>query len=117
MELGNYEILVAEPWDYESRDGKNSIKGEIIKIVSGKCAVFKSNFLLEFNKLESHYLILTPRMKDGDFYSENITSTIINGALLPEIEPCPRIIILAPSAPGFPDCCCTVTPGAKPCKA
>ena len=82
MEVGNYEILVAEPWDYESRDGKNSIKGEIIKIVSGKCAVFKSNFLLEFNKLESHYLILTPRMKDGDFYSENITSTIINGALL-----------------------------------
>ena len=43
-------------------------------------------------------------------------STITNGALLLLKDPKPLILICPASAPGCPEPCLTVTPGAMPCK-
>ena len=63
----DYDILVSEPWDFESPDGKNLIKGEIINIVSESCVIYRANHKLQFENIEGNILILSPRHREDNF--------------------------------------------------
>jgi hypothetical protein len=83
----DYDILVSEPWDFESLDGKNLIKGEIIDIVSENCVIYRTNHKLQFENNEGNILILSPRHQGHNF--ENIIDeklTFNCGLLMPNIE-------------------------------
>lgn len=43
-----HTITIAEPWNFESPDGKNIIRGIILSIVNSYLLVFKANYLLNF---------------------------------------------------------------------
>ncbi len=60
-------ILIAEPWDFDSPDGENIIKGKIIKIISIESLIFKSNYKLSFKNHTGDLFVLHPRFKDCDF--------------------------------------------------
>ena len=76
-----YTITIAEPWDFESPDGENIIRGIILSIVNSYLLVYKANYLLNFEGVSGDILILSPRLKDENF--ENITTKGIdvNGGL------------------------------------
>lgn len=67
MEQEEYCISVGEPWDFESQDGQNIIRGHILCMKSDRCIVFKSNHYLKFAVAAGYILILTPRYKENDF--------------------------------------------------
>lgn len=84
MSVKNYFISVGEPWDFESPDGKNVIKGTILKELSPTCIVFKTNHILNFEGFEGDILVLSPRHYESDFKDLNKgkESVTINGGLL-----------------------------------
>jgi hypothetical protein len=61
MTYNNYYISVGEPWDYEGPDGSNIIKGEILKIVSKDCIIFKASQPIELDNIRSSIIILRSR--------------------------------------------------------
>jgi len=77
-----YTIVVSEPWDFESQDGKNIIKGTILSIVSSHLLVFKANYTLNFNSISGDILILSPRHNTGDFYNVETKEVDVNGGIL-----------------------------------
>lgn len=83
MEQEKYCISIGEPWDFESKDGQNIIKGVIISKKSNKCIVFKSNHYLEFDNSVSCILILTPRYKENDFSDLTKGPVVVNGGIFP----------------------------------
>lgn len=76
-----YTITIAEPWDFESPDGKNIIKGIILSIVNSYLLVFRSNYLLNFDGISGDILILSPRFKDGNFENSATKEIDVNGGL------------------------------------
>lgn len=76
-----YAITIAEPWDFESPDGKNIIRGIILSIVNSNLWVFKANYILNFNGITGDILILSPRFKDGNFDNIATKEVDINGGL------------------------------------
>ena len=82
MKQEKYFITVSEPWDFESSDGQNIIRGNILSIKNNQCIVFKSNNDLQFNDVKGNILILFPRHYGYDF--SNFYNEIIafNGGLL-----------------------------------
>lgn len=77
----NYTIKIAEPWDFESPDGKNIIRGIILSIVNSYLLVFKANYLLNFEGLSGNILILSPRLKDENFENIETREIEVNGGL------------------------------------
>jgi len=75
-------ISVGEPWNFESQDGQNIIKGNIINIRSNQCLVFKSNHYLQFEEIKSNILVLTPRHQGYDFSNFESNLIFINGGIL-----------------------------------
>ncbi|MBO9562797.1 MAG: hypothetical protein J7621_08490 [Niastella sp.] len=75
-----YTITVAEPWDFESPDGKNVIQGTILSILTNQFLVFKANYILNFDGVTGDTLLLTPRFKEGSFNSTKGVS--VNGGML-----------------------------------
>lgn len=67
MNVNTYYIGVGEPWDFISPDGKNLIKGKIVKIVNNDCVIFKANHLFKEGDVTSNILILISRYKDVHF--------------------------------------------------
>lgn len=82
MKQEKYFISVGEPWDFESLDGQNVIKGNILKIKSNQCLIFKSNHFLKFGENSGDTLILTPRHKGNDFSELTNDFVVVNGSLL-----------------------------------
>lgn len=82
MELNNYFISVGEPWNFESQDGPNIIKGKIAKVISEKCLLFETNFYLDFENIKSNILVLTQRHEGIDFKNLDQDFITINGGLL-----------------------------------
>lgn len=82
MKKERYFILVGEPWDFESPDGQNIIKGNILSVKSNQYLVFKANHCLKFDRIESDILILTPRHQGNDFSDLPNELVVINGSLL-----------------------------------
>lgn len=82
MKHKNYFISVGEPWDFESQDGQNIIKGQILSVKSNQCLVFKSNYSLKFGEIKGDVLILIPRHKGNDFSDLVSELVVINGSLL-----------------------------------
>jgi len=82
MKFKEYFISVGEPWDFESQDGQNIIKGNILSVKSKLCIVFKSNYCLTFGEFKGDILILNPRHKDNDFSDLTDELVIVNGSLL-----------------------------------
>lgn len=81
MAQEKYSILIGEPWNFESLDGQNVIRGEIIK-KSNQFLIFKSNHSLIFDKFEGNILVLTPRHYGIDFSDINNERLSFNGGLL-----------------------------------
>jgi hypothetical protein len=52
MREEKYFISVGEPWDFESQDGQNIIRGKIINIKDKEYLIFKSNHLLRFDSIK-----------------------------------------------------------------
>lgn len=82
-------ILISEPWDFDSPDGGNVIKGKIIKVISVESLIFKSDYELSFENYTGNLFILHPRHKGCDFYelsNKIIKSRLvsINGGLIIE---------------------------------
>jgi hypothetical protein len=82
MKHENYFISVGEPWDFESEDGQNIIRGSIISMKSNQCLVFKMNYNLQFGEVKGDILILTPRHKGNDFSVLQNELVVVNGSLL-----------------------------------
>jgi hypothetical protein len=83
MKNTKYYISVGEPWDFESLDGQNIIKGKILSSKGDNCLIFKSKHLLNFGDINGDILILSPRCIDKNF--KNIEDRVdINGGLLLE---------------------------------
>ncbi|MDR2915260.1 MAG: hypothetical protein LBV74_10590 [Tannerella sp.] len=82
-------ILIAEPWDFDSPDGENIIRGKIIKIISAESLIFKSDHKLSFKNYTGDLFVLHPRFKDCDFskFSNDIIKkglAGINGGIIIE---------------------------------
>jgi hypothetical protein len=75
-------IRVSEPWDFESLDGKNTIRGNILSQKSNQCIVFHSNHCLRFGEVQNHILILTPRHYGHDFNKLKDEIVVFNGSIL-----------------------------------
>jgi len=84
MSKNNYYISVGEPWDFNSPDGENIIRGIILKIISATCLVFRTNYHLDFEGVKGDKLILSPRHVENNFYELDKGSSLItvNGGLL-----------------------------------
>jgi len=82
MKEGKYFITVSEPWDFESSDGQNIIKGSILSIKSTQCIVFRSNSYLQFDDVKGNILILTPRHYGYDFSNFQNEIIAFNGGIL-----------------------------------
>jgi len=82
MKKEKYSILVSEPWDFESPDGQNIVRGNILSVKSNQCLVFKANHYLKFDSIESNILILSPRHYGIDFSNLNDKRLTFNGSLL-----------------------------------
>ncbi|MGQ2802082.1 hypothetical protein ACT54M_17005 [Leptospira santarosai] len=84
MENKSYYISIGEPWDFVGPDGKNIIKGEILKKISSTCLIFKTNHFLEYENNKSDILILSPRHYDNDFDDlvKKTNTVTINGGIL-----------------------------------
>jgi hypothetical protein len=82
MKNEKYFISVGEPWDFESQDGQNIIRGNILSVKSNQCLVFKSNYYLKFGEIKGDILILTPRHKGNDFSDLQNELVVVNGSLL-----------------------------------
>lgn len=78
----SYCISVGEPWDFESRDGQNVIRGSILGIKNNQCLVFKSNNCLTIGQIKGDVLILTPRHKGNDFSDLQNELVVVNGSIL-----------------------------------
>lgn len=76
-----YTITIAEPWDFESPDGKNIIRGIILSIVNSYLIIFKANYLLNFDGISGDILILSPRFKERGFESIATKEVDVNGGL------------------------------------
>lgn len=76
-----YTITIAEPWDFESPDGKNIIQGIILSIVNSYLIVFKANYLLNFDGISGEILILSPRFKGESFENISTKEVDVNGGL------------------------------------
>lgn len=79
-------ITIAEPWNFESPDGINVVKGEILAIMTSKILVFKADYLLDFSNLVGDVLILTPRHKNASF-SVGEEMDVSGGLLLIDYKP------------------------------
>lgn len=82
MKSEKYFISVGEPWDYESQDGQNLIRGNILSVKSNRCLVFKSNYNLIIGKYQGNVLVLTPRYKDEEISELQNELVVVNGSLL-----------------------------------
>ncbi len=76
-----YIITTAEPWDLESPDGKNIIRGIILSIVNSYLLVFKANYLLNFEGVSGDILILSPRLKGENFENIATKEIDVNGGI------------------------------------
>lgn len=77
-----YKLTVSDPWDFEGPSGKNFIVGEIVKILSSICVIFKSESLLSFDGHSGKLLILKSRYDDQHLTQENNYEGTVGGALL-----------------------------------
>lgn len=77
-----YTITISEPWDFESPDGKNVIKGIILSIINRCLLVFKANYILNFYGVNGDTFILSPRFKDDNFDNIETKEVDVNGGLL-----------------------------------
>lgn len=69
--MSTYHISVGEPWGFTGPDGKNIIIGELIKIVTEKCLIFKSDHEIDIDGIKGSIFILFPR-----YAGESFSSTI-----------------------------------------
>ncbi|WP_026714016.1 hypothetical protein [Flavobacterium daejeonense] len=76
-----YIITIAEPWDFESPDGKNIIRGTILSIIDSVFLIFKTNYILNFGGISGDILILSPRFKDDNFNNVTSKKISVNGGL------------------------------------
>jgi RNase P/RNase MRP subunit p29 len=84
MEKKIYTLSVAEPWDFESPDGQNLIKGKIIKILTNQCVIFQTSHTLNFDNYTNNILVLTLRNNDVNFSELSNKRVLVNGNLLLE---------------------------------
>ena len=82
MKNEKYYISVSEPWDFESQDGQNIIRGNILKIKSSQCIIFKCNYDLKFDNLKGNILVLFPRHYGYNFANFSNEIIAFNGGLL-----------------------------------
>ncbi|ASV12353.1 hypothetical protein [Leptospira santarosai] len=76
MENKSYYISVDEPWNFEGPDGKNIIKGEILKIIDRDCVLFKTNHILNIDNKEGNILVLISRHSGSGYHFDTLE---ING--------------------------------------
>lgn len=79
-------IVISEPWDFESPDGKNIIKGTIISILNKRIVIFKANYMLNFNCLIGNILVLSSRIKNVDIDIFEIDLHVNGGLLLVDFD-------------------------------
>ncbi|RHX88592.1 hypothetical protein [Leptospira stimsonii] len=85
MKEKKYYISVAEPWDFVGPDGKNIIKGEILKIIDNNCVLFQTNYILNFENVGGDILVLSSRYRKNDHFindTNGLDWTINVGLLL-----------------------------------
>lgn len=81
-DLGNYKLIVSEPWDFTGPDGTNIINGEVIKELTDRCIIFESDQVLKFNQIQSKHLLLTSRYENQTLRNNNDYFGTVNGGVL-----------------------------------
>jgi hypothetical protein len=63
--MSNKTIIVSvdEPWNFEGPDGKNVIKGKIVKIINNKILIFKANKEQTFDEGKGIFFVFFARHK------------------------------------------------------
>lgn len=82
MEQRKCFIKVSDPWNFESPDGENTIKGDIVSQRSNQCIVFRSDYCIEIDEVKGCILILTPRHYGYDFSKSQDGIVILNAGIL-----------------------------------
>lgn len=77
-----YILSVGEPWDFAGPAGQNVIWGNIVRLQSNTCLIFKSAHSLRFAHLTGEVLVLTPRHRGNDFADLATDLVVVNGHLL-----------------------------------
>jgi len=81
MKQKEFVISVGEPWDFESMDGQNIIKGNVIKILDNNNLIFKCNHNVKIKGVHGNILILSTRYKK-DTFSILPCDVTVNGGVL-----------------------------------
>jgi len=71
MEKLSCYISVSEPWDFDGPNGKNIIKGKIMKIINNDCVIFKSDSDIKIDEVEGNIFVLLSRYFNNHFSSIN----------------------------------------------
>lgn len=82
MKQKKYFIKVSDPWNFESLDGENIIRGNIISQRSNQCIVFKSNHCVQVDETKGYILILTPRHYGYDLNKLQDGIVVFNASIL-----------------------------------
>lgn len=83
MNAIKYKLIVDEPWEFplESNNVSNVCHGIVVKQLSTRFLLFKSDKLLRFEGKESRILILKPRYEKEIFDLESEDDITVGGAL------------------------------------
>ena len=81
MSNKGYYVSVGKPWNFESPDGKNIIKGNIIKKINNNLWIFKSNHLVDLENIHGNIFLLQPRYAGHDFSDWQNGSVTVNGSI------------------------------------
>lgn len=64
--MDRIEIIISEPWDFESADGKNLIKGRIIQKEDSYILV-RSDYILTSHNVSNQIIKIEPRHNASDY--------------------------------------------------
>lgn len=89
MKTEKHFISVGEPWDFTSPDGENIINGNIIKVITNNCLIFRANYILNFGQFTGDLFVLYPRNNESNFddlQSETCSVTVNGNVLLGSLD-------------------------------
>lgn len=77
------KIIISEPWNFESIDGKNIIRGKVIDNLNDTCLVFEANYDVFFENYSIGRIFILYSRSNNPFTDISHKNGIqVNGGLL-----------------------------------
>lgn len=77
-----YKITVSEPWDFSSSMGENVIIGRIVRKVTNRSLIFKSDTELLFGEYKGDLFLLRARYYDALIKEDGFYHGTVNGGMV-----------------------------------